>query len=128
MEPFQHDIDRMNALLDQLLHTARQLRDASMHMVSEEELLSLQKEQEQILAQLMSVDHDLQRYYASEIQELAHHQFQHKLKEFQALNQEFMENLNSSYGLIQFELHRLQEGDEEIQKILSYLHKREFGV
>lgn len=116
MESFQQQIDYMNGLLDQLIQTAKKLRDVSLQVISEEELGPLQKQQEEILAQLEAADQEIQRQYRSDMTEIIHQQFSQKLKEFQSLNQEFIDNLNTSHGLIQFELERLSE-EELPQKI-----------
>lgn len=118
-------ISQMNERLDELIATAKELRDASQRAVSEEELIPLQKRQETLLTELETIDQQLQTYAASDIESTIHEQFHAKLEEFQNINQEFVNALKSSYGLIQFDLHKLKEEplDEEFFAALQRLHK-----
>lgn len=113
MKSLNQLIKQANNLLDELIQTAKKLKVASQQSVSEEELDSLQKKQEDLLIQFEGIDQDLQQYNFFEISEAVHQQFHIKLQEFQTLNQEFIETLQASHGLIQFELRQLKEENPE---------------
>src|SRR5262249_19126981 len=102
MDSLKQYIDQMHQLLDQLIETAKNLRDASKRVFSEEELAPLQKHQEDVLHHLEQIDQALHRFGEAEIPAATHEQFHAKLIQFQELNQEFINNLNNSHGLIQF--------------------------
>jgi CHAD domain-containing protein len=119
MRTFQQYVDQMNRLLDELTQTATKLRDASLQVISEEELAPLQRQQEEILTKLETTDQEFQRHYGSEVKESVHQQFHQQLEKFQTLNEEFIANLNASHGLIQFELRRLKEGEESDKNLLD---------
>ncbi|MBA3722438.1 MAG: hypothetical protein H0W88_08545 [Parachlamydiaceae bacterium] len=119
MEALHESINRMNSLLDELVKISRQLRDVSKQVISEEELLPLQKHQEDLLKQIEKIDEVLNQY-EREIEPSIHNQFHKKLAEFQALNQEFISNLTSSHGVIQFDLKRIQ--DELLDEDLPHFH------
>jgi flagellar biosynthesis/type III secretory pathway chaperone len=112
MKSLQHYIDQINQLLNELIQVATQLRDISLQVISEEDLTSLQKRQEDLLAQLENVDQHIQDNYRLQLDSKLKEHFHHQLQTFQQLNQEFIQNLNTSHGLIQFELHRLQEEED----------------
>jgi hypothetical protein len=124
MNSVEQNVNDMVALLDQLIQTATQLRNLSQQVISEEELLPLQKHQEDLLHQLEKIDQSLQKYYATEVAPAMHEKLHNKLIEFQALNQEYVNNLGSSHGLIQFELHRLKD---EISPELPPFHAPRIG-
>lgn len=109
MQSTKNSIKQMDKLLDELIEVARQLRDASLQVISEEQLIPLQQQQEEILSQLEQLDQNLPKGSDSEISASMHQHFHQKLKEFKNLNQEFVANLGASHGLIQFELRRFKE-------------------
>jgi hypothetical protein len=114
MKSLQHYVDQMNQLLSELIQVATQLRDMSLQVIAEEDLAPLQKKQEDLLAQLESTDQQLQQNYRHQLTGAIQDKIHKQLQTFQQLNQEFIQNLNTSHGLIQFELHRLedQEGQD----------------
>lgn len=91
---------RMNDLLDQLIITARQLRDAVQQVVSEAELRPLQETQENILQELEKIDKQTPHGAASDVNPEVIEQLYRKLNEFQELNKQFIDNFKSSHGLI----------------------------
>lgn len=124
MKSLQHYIDQMNGLLNELILVATQLRDMSLQVISEEDLAPLQKRQEDLLAQLEEVDQQLQSHYRHQIDASLREHIHNQLQTFQQLNQEFIQNLNASHGLIQFELRRLQEeSDQDFSSGISRLKK-----
>lgn len=113
MESLPYYIDQMNVLLDELIQTARDLRNLSNQVASEEELMDLQKKQDALMIKLEEADRNIQTHYASEMTEAMHQKLHKKAKEFQALNQEFIQNYSSTHGLIQFELRQAHEREEQ---------------
>ena len=119
MKSLQQCLDQMSQLMDELIQVATKLRDATQQVISEEELAPLQKRQDDLLSQLEEVDKELQVHYGFQIDAPTKETYHNQLQIFQRLNQEFMQNLNASHGLIQFELHRLEEKEEDfLNKIL----------
>jgi hypothetical protein len=114
MKSLQYYIDHMNQLLSELIQIATQLRDMSFQVISEEDLAPLQKRQEELLTQLEDIDQQLQKNYRHQLSTAMEEQIHNQLQTFQQLNQEFIQNLSTSHGLIQFELHRFenQEGED----------------
>lgn len=123
MPSLQHYVDQMNQLLNELIQTATQLRDMSLQVISEEDLAPLQKKQEDLLAQLESADQQLQHNYRHQLTGAIQDKIHKQLQTFQELNQEFIQNLNTSHGLIQFELHRLEDQEGQDFSSFSRLNK-----
>ena len=113
MKSLQQCLDQMSQLMNELIQIATKLRDASQQVISEEELAPLQKRQDDLLLQLEEADKELQAHYGFQIDAATKEAYHNQLQIFQRLNQEFMQNLNASHGLIQFELHRLEDQEEE---------------
>jgi hypothetical protein len=123
MKSLHYFLDQMNQLLNELIQVATQLRDMSFQVISEEDLAPLQKRQEELLSRLENVDQQLQENYQHQIDGAMKENFHRQLQTFQKLNQEFIQNLNASHGVIQFELRRLQEGDEDYTSRISRLKR-----
>lgn len=121
MESLKRYIDGMNQLLDELIDNAKKLKDVSKQVISEEELVPLQRRQEELFEHLENMDAALHKEFSNEIPAAQHKKIHDKLEEFQKINQEFVNNLRSSHGLIQFELRRLKEEN----KTKSKTHKTE---
>lgn len=113
MKSLQHYVNQMDHLLHELIQNATKLRDVSLQVISEEELNPLQKRQEDLLSQLETVDQQMKEHYHHQIDSAMQERFHLQLQTFQQLNQEFVQNLNASHGIIQFELRRLEDGDED---------------
>jgi hypothetical protein len=122
MKSLQFYVDRMNQLLAELIQVATQLRDMSIQVISEEDLEPLQKQQEDVLSQLEMTDQQIQGNYRDQIEAKTQAYFHNQLEIFQKLNQEFVQNVNSSQGLIQFELRRL-EGEVAEEDLASHLSR-----
>jgi hypothetical protein len=118
MKSLQFFIDQTHKLLNELIQVATQLRDMSKQVISEENLSLLQKKQDDLLGQIERIDQQMQRDYPQQVSSKMEEQLHEKLQTFQQINQEFIQNLGASHGLIQFELCRLgkeQEGEDFAQ-------------
>jgi hypothetical protein len=120
-------LEKMNGLLDQLIEIGTALRNLSLQVVSEEELNLQQKKQKELLDELEIVDQTLQTHFWNLIAEEEHRRIHVKVHAFQTLNQEFIQNLRESHGLIQFELSHLQTEEEEVEQFSSQLNKAAFA-
>ncbi|WP_154017773.1 hypothetical protein [Candidatus Protochlamydia phocaeensis] len=120
MERLAQYINQMKQLFEELIQTATKLRDVSRQVISEEELAPLQAHQQDLLKELEKVDTLIQENYPNLMDAATHHHFHDQLQRFQFLNQEFIQNLNASHGLIQFELSRLRE--EEVEGWIDFNH------
>lgn len=123
MKSLQNFIDQMNLLLGELIQVATELRNMSLQVVSEDELAPLQKRQEDLLVQIENIDQNIQRTYKNQIPSNMQEHFHTQLQTFQKLNQEYIQNLSSHHGLIQFELHRMDDQKEQDFSQLSRLNK-----
>lgn len=104
MESLAHYLEQMDLLLAKLVDVAAQLRDMSLQTISEREVAPLQKKQNALLADLEKIDQQLHQECGEEFKRHPHSNIHYQLEKFQQLNKEFIENLNASHGLIQFEL------------------------
>lgn len=118
MKSLQELADQMAALLEELVKTAQKLSDVSRQIISEEELAPLQQHQQDVLSQIEVIDTSIKAHYSNQLDKDFKKQVHEKLHAFQLLNQEFISNLNASHGLIQFELHPLQEKEEDVSNYL----------
>lgn len=109
MESLGHYLEQMDVLLAELVDVAAQLRDMSLQTLSEKEVAPLQKRQDKLLAELEKVDQQLHEDCGDDFKKHPHPNIHNQLQKFQQLNKEFIENLNASHGLIQFELDRNNE-------------------
>lgn len=100
-------LSEMEKILQQLIINAEQLRKLSQQVVSEEQLIPLQRKQEELLKQLKASDSrfieilegNTKRYKSQTRVRIGE-----MLDYFQKLNENFIHNLHSGPGLIQFEL------------------------
>lgn len=94
-------LDQMDQLLDQLLDTAQKLWDLAKKPFDENELGKLQDKQEDLVNQLTDLDviYKTEKHYEN----VHHHQVRtridHKIEEFQRLNDAFIETLRETQGL-----------------------------
>lgn len=103
---------QIDHLLDQLISIAEQLKESSKRALLEQEMEPLQKKQDELLEQLLDADAafkqacrgDFHRYKSPKRARI-----NEKLEYFQKLNAKFIDNLQSSHGLIQFEIHRISK-------------------
>jgi hypothetical protein len=121
MKSLQHYIDEMNRLLKELIEISTKLRDVSRQVISEEELAPLQKHQQVLLGELEKVDLVIQESYRHQIDSVTHQHFHDQLHHFQMLNQEFIQNLHTNHGLIQFESSHLREENQEREININHL-------
>jgi hypothetical protein len=123
MKSLHYGISLMSQSLEELVDTAKKLRDFSLQVGSEEELASLQNKQSHLLRELEVIDQDLHANYPGQIDPTTHDLFHQKLQEFQKYNHEYIENLKQRHGLIQFELKYLAHETHGEIPTLSVLHK-----
>lgn len=124
MSSLQSSIDQMNQLLNELIWVSTQLRAISFQVLSQEDLVTLQKKQEDILKQIESQEQLLQTNYRNQIDSKTWDHFHKKLQEFQELNHEFIQNVNTNLGLIQFELKKFEDEQENDYSDLSLKKSR----
>lgn len=125
MRSLHYGISQMTHSLEELVETAKKLRDCSLQVGSEEELAALQSKQADLLRELERLDHDLNGNFPGQIDHDTQELFHQRLLEFQTYNHEYIENLKQRHGLIQFDLEYLaHETTGEIPS-LSILHKRQ---
>lgn len=105
-------LTQMHREFDELIETAKSLRELSKQVVSEEELTAVQKHQQALLEKLEATDEILDRHFWNEMTEHDHQQLRDKVHLFQTLNREFIQNLKANHGLIQFELSHLDLPEE----------------
>ncbi len=119
MDSEQDYFNHIKNLLKELIQVATQLRDASIQVIAEEEMAELQNRQEALLKQLEQLDAEMRAAFGHQLDKSMQQLIHEKLSTFQKLNQEFVDNLNSSHGLIQFELRRIE--DEHDFSLLRHL-------
>lgn len=96
----------MDQILDELIKTAERLRDLSIQVFEEEELVKLQQTQEKMVTKLLSLDEAFQTAYKEhpvKKESPIRAQIDKKIDEFQRLNAAFIENVKESHGILQFE-------------------------
>jgi hypothetical protein len=113
MKSPQEYIDQVNQLLNELIQVSTQLRDLSLQVVSEEDLAELQKRQEELLNQIENIDQQMRENIGYQLSMEAQEQLHDQLQAFQQLNQEFIQNLSASHGLIQFESHQIENPENQ---------------
>ena len=98
----------MEGLLDNLIESARILLNHSRQVIDENELIRLQEEQEVLLAKLIDKDTEFHQIPAHSDQSFMPRRLKidEKIDLFQKLNAEFVENINTANGLIQFKEER----------------------
>lgn len=119
MNSEQDYFNHIKNLLKELIQVATQLRDASIQVLAEKEMAELQNRQEELLKQLEQLDAEMRETFGHQLDKSMQQLVHEKLSTFQKLNQEFVDNLNSSHGLIQFELRRIE--DEHDFSLLRHL-------
>lgn len=94
-------LEQMDQLLDQLIQVAETMQTLSQQVVSETELLPLQKRQEELVAELTHLD---ATYHKAKPQPSPlRKKIGDKLIQFQTLNKAFIENLKGEKKLIEVE-------------------------
>lgn len=123
MKSLQNYIDQIKLLTNDLILVATKLRNMSLQVVSEEELTVQQQREEELLMQIEKIDEEIQKNYKDQLSPEFKKEFHEKLLTFQELNQEYIQNLKASHGLIQFELQRLKHPEARQLPQLSSLKK-----
>lgn len=105
MQKAEKILGEMEELLNHLIESAKKLLDLSKHVIDEDELLHLQEEQETLLIHLVKKDGDFHKLPNASDTNLMPRRLKidEKIDEFQRLNAAFVENINATHGLIQFE-------------------------
>jgi hypothetical protein len=100
-------LSKMGNTLDQLIENAEKLKTLSKHVIAQQELKVLQGKQEELILRLTEMDEEFHKANTekknSQVCELQI-QINEKMKKFQLLNNEFIDNLSSGHGLIKFDL------------------------
>lgn len=94
----------MDAILDQLIKTAERLRDISRQVFEEDELIKLQKLQEEMVTKLIDLDEAFKKAYKghSPKNESIRKNIDKKIEHFQKLNNAFIDNIRESRGVLHF--------------------------
>lgn len=103
-------LKQIETLLDQLILNAERLKESSLKVISEEELNSLQAQQSELIQQLQVLDEQFHREFSQVKQEVyAKHRasIDKRIEHFQKLNEEFIQNLSSNHGIIDFNLPKI---------------------
>lgn len=95
----------MEITVDRLINVAEELKDASFHVSSSETIAPLQKEQERLLEELSVIEKQFNKKFPNSVPNSMEirGRINQKLEVFQSLNQEFINNLNKSKEVIQFQ-------------------------
>lgn len=99
-------LEQMDAILDQMIQTAETLQKLSLQVSSDDELAPLQRSQENLVAQLASLDLSFQKAMqqaGNKKTSPLRPKIVEKLKQFQALNEGFIENLRTGQKLVEVE-------------------------
>lgn len=110
MNPSQAYIEKKNSLLTELIQNAERLREMSSQVISEQDFVQMQKRQDELLHELEKLENSEDKNGLS-IPSFTHDNFHSQFLKFQKLNQEFIQNMSSHHGLIQFESLRFGEKD-----------------
>jgi hypothetical protein len=99
-------IAQMESVLHKLIANAKQLNETVLHSFSEDDLLTLQSEQTELMDQLVEVDESVNKACNNNLKKAnvaAWGRIQDQLDDFEALNNEFINNLSLRAGVIQFD-------------------------
>lgn len=95
----QELLAEMDHTLALLLENAEKLLHISLTRANEKELSTLQEIQESLVEKLLNLDRSLEEHAISPIER---ERINDRLKRFESLNQQFIENYMGSHGLINF--------------------------
>lgn len=109
MDSSEKILVQMEKVLDQLIQIAETMQDLSSQVVSEAELVPLQRSQEKLVSQLAQLDEAYQKSKPPHSTALRA-KIQKKLSRFQALNATFINNLKGSQKLIEVEAPATKKG------------------
>lgn len=100
-------LEEMDAILDRLIQIAETMQRLSKQVISEGELAPLQKSQEDLVAQLETLDVAFQKAYKqhepNSKPSALRSQIAKKIERFQVINMGFIENLKTGQKLIEIE-------------------------
>lgn len=104
MQQAEQVLGEIESLLDQLIDSAQKLLTVSQQVMEEEELTNLQKDQEALLEKLIEKDAEFHKFSNITQEKLLPRRLKidEKIDHFQKLNSEFVDNISSAHGVIQF--------------------------
>jgi|GEM_PF-2735318 len=123
MKSLSFHIDQMNKLCDNLIEVAKNLRDITMQVLTEQEIQLYQAKQKVLLVQIEKIDQVIETDFGNQVDEKDHHCLRDKMHIFQMLNQEYIQNLKKNHGLIQFDLPHPEDQNELTEKFTYQLNK-----
>ena len=105
MPSYEESLKEIEKLVDQLVDAASKLLDSARQAFSEEDLVSLQKKQDELFKRLLKADQAYHETFPDldETKIPAAKRVSEKLTKFQQLNLQFIETLRSDHGLIHFD-------------------------
>lgn len=108
-------LNEMEKLLDKLVESAKSLLLLSRQVIEEDELLRLQQDQEELLEKILQKDEEFHALPTKIQEEMGSQRLKinEKIDQFQQLNGEFIQNINTSQGLIQFDQKALKKRKEK---------------
>jgi hypothetical protein len=102
----QDVLSEIDLTINQLILNAKEMNNKALFNITKEEVDSFQNKQELLIAQLIHMDNTYKRKICDlKIPNInsASHQISKKLKQFEDLNNEFIERASSKFNLIHFE-------------------------
>ena len=98
-------LTEMEEILGSLVDNAREMKEVSDQVISEEQLEPIQQRQAILLGRLQQLDAELKNEKSPKnpSHEAIEKRMAQKLKEFQEFNAGFIENIKKAHGIIQFE-------------------------
>lgn len=111
MQQAEKILSEMEGLLDSLIESAKKLLSLSRQVIEEDELSRLQQEQEALLARLIEKDGEFHKQSNGSLEALMPQRLKidEKIDYFQKLNADFVENISTAHGLIQFDKGRIKK-------------------
>lgn len=112
MQQLEKILIEMEKILDLLIENAKQLLELSKQVIAEEELTPLQEKQQELLTQLLEKDdafHEACAELKTDYNSPLRNRIDEKLDHFQKLNSNFIDNITTTLGLIQFEKGKIKK-------------------
>lgn len=112
MPKIEKILTEMEEVLGCLVDNAREMKEVSDQVISEEQLEPIQQRQAVLLARLQELDGELKKGKSAKTpaHEAIEKRMAQKLKEFQEFNAGFIENIKKAHGIIQFEKEQKKKG------------------
>lgn len=106
-------IDTIDALVNELVGTAKQLLQMSTQSPTKETVEPLQEKQEGLVSRLL----DLEANQTDLRQSPKWDAVEEKLQEFQQFNEKFIENMQVRQGLVHFEIKELKKRKHQLAQV-----------